>query len=99
MTERREKIFRFSHFHVAVSYSTLQKWAAVPVEEKCKIIASAHVVYAIQDIRWEGARVQPAVVARELVAGEQMPTAAQIYRDFLNQRRSTRKKLTNAETK
>ena len=96
---RLEQEFRLRGFRVAVPKSILKRWATVPVDEVCKIIDSVCVVYAMGNLRWAGARVEPSVVAMGLAAGEQMPTAAQIYHDFLNQQRSTRKKLTNTQVK
>ena len=96
---RHEREFQFRGFRVAVPQSILKRWAAVPAQEKCRIIDSASAAYAMQNIKWKCARVQPCVLAKELVAGEQMPTAAQIFHDFSNQRRWTPKKLTIAEAK
>jgi hypothetical protein len=96
---RIEREFRFPGFRVAVPKSILKDWAAVPTDEVCRIIDSVRVVYAKGNLKWECARAEPSVVARELATGEQAPTALQLYHDFLNQRRSTRKKLTNAEVK
>src|SRR5436190_17264314 len=96
---RLEKEFHFCGFRIAVPQSILKGWAAVPVEEVCKIIDSVSAVYAMQNLRWKGARVQPAVVATELETGEQMTKGSQLLRKRLNLPVPSAKKLTIAEVK
>lgn len=96
---RLEQEFHFRGFRVAVPQSILKGWAAVPVDEVCKIMDSVLLVYVMQNHRWKGARVQPAVVATELNTGEQMIKGLQILREGSNLPVPSAKKLTSAEVK
>jgi hypothetical protein len=69
------------------------------VEEKCKIVDSVRIVYAMQNIKWAGARVQPAILATEVETGEQMTKGSQLFRKRLNFPVPSAKKLTIAEVK
>jgi hypothetical protein len=82
-----------------VPQSILQSWAAVPREEVRKIIDSVRAVYAMQNLRWSGARVQPAVAATELETGKQMKKGSQLFRELLNLSIPSPKKLTIEEVK
>src|SRR5262245_62007616 len=96
---RLEQEFQFRGFRVAVPQSILKAWDAVPLEEKCKIVDSVRLVYMRQNIKWNGARFQPAVVATELKTGEQMNKGLQLFRQGLNLPVPPAKKLTIAEVK
>jgi hypothetical protein len=96
---RHEREFRFLGFRVAVPKPILKDWAALPTDKVCRIIDSVRVVYAKGNLKWESARAEPSVVARELATGEQAPTALQLYHAELKHQVFTRKKLTGTEAK
>jgi len=96
---RLEQEFQFRGFRVAVAQSILKGWDAVPVEEKCKIVNSVRVVYAMQNIKWAGAKVQAPALATEVQTGEQRNRGLELLRESVNLPVPPAKKLTIAEVK